>query len=110
MEAKTRSLPPARDVQRLRRQRQSCTLDKHGKEIRVKAVTSEGKGRRLVVVIGPSPGLGIPLPCLLTMRFTHNEGEQAWFFTRRVPNIRIMGPLSLINEGEGARLFGTDDL
>ena len=45
---------------------------------------------------------------LLTMRFVHNKGEQARLFARRVPNFDIMGPLSLIDEGVGARLFGID--
>ena len=99
-----------RDVQRLRRQRQTRTLYKHGKGIRIEEVTSEGKGRRLMVVIGQTPGFRVLLAHLLTMRFVHNKGEQAPTLRAEGPERRPHGSIvpDRVEEGVGARLFGID--
>ena len=63
-----------------------------------------------MVVIGRSPGCRILVTRLLALRLMHDKGEQTRLVLRSVTHISIVGPLALINESMGARLFGVDGL
>ena len=45
------------------------------KEVRIQEVASESKGRRLVQIIGPLPGLWVPFLCLLAVGLVDNKWE-----------------------------------
>ena len=84
MEVKAGSLPPAWNVQGQWRQRQARALCQHSKEVGIKEVACERKRRRLMVVIGRTPGSRVLVARLLAVRFVHNEWGQVRLVLRSV--------------------------
>ena len=106
VEGEAPRLPPARDVKGLLWELKPGTMREHLEEVWVQEVASQAPGCCLVGVMCSLPSLLVLLLGLLAVRFMDDEGEQARCRGQDVTNVRLVRPLTLIQEGIDARLRG----